>query len=106
MFVATHVHAPELCPTDDPEKLKKTFGLLSQENHAKKTKVKVIEAYLAAPEHTWFYILEADNYKAISDFFRLEMKIGTHRIVQVSLPSRQLAKRFGIVKSYSRRKSR
>lgn len=83
LFVVTHIHTPELCPSDDPEKLKK-LDVLEQESHAKKTKVKVLGSYIAPPEHTLFFILEADSYEAITDFFRPVMKIGIPRIVPVS----------------------
>ena len=84
LFVATHVHTPELCPTGDPEKVMRTVGILGEEGHAKKTKVKVLGSYIAPPEHTLFFILEADSYVAIVDFFEPAMRIGTPRIVPVS----------------------
>lgn len=78
------MHTPESCPSDDPEKAKKTTGLLSQESHAKESKVKVLATYIAPPEHTLFFILEADRYEPIIEFFRPSMKIGTSGIVPVS----------------------
>ena len=84
LFVVTHTHTPELCPTDDPEKVKNTVDVLAQDSHAKKTKVKVLGSYIAPPEHTLYFILEADSYEAVTDFFRPAMKIGTPRIVPVS----------------------
>ncbi len=84
LFVVTHTHTPELCPTDNPENVKKTVDLLAQENHVRKSKVKVLGSYIAPPEHTLYFILEADSYEAITEFLRPVMKIGTPRIVPVS----------------------
>lgn len=84
LFVVTHTHTPELCPSGDPENLKKTVDVLAQESHARKSNVKVLGSYIAPTEHTLYFILEADSYEAITEFFRPVMKIGTPRIVPVS----------------------
>jgi len=84
LFVAIHTHTPELCPSDSPEKIRKTVDVVASEEHAKKTKAKVLGIYTAPPEHTFFFILEADDYGSIIDFFRPMMKIGTLRITPVS----------------------
>lgn len=84
LFVAVHTHTPELCPSGDPEKVKKTVDVLAEESHAKKSKVKVLGSYIAPPDHTLFLILETDSYDAIVDFFRPAMKIGTLRIMPVN----------------------
>jgi hypothetical protein len=84
LFVVSHCHTPELCPSDSPEKIKRTIHIVASEAHAKSTGVKVLGSYIAAPEHTLFFIIESDTYEKIIDFFRPMMKIGTPRIVPVS----------------------
>ncbi len=81
--MATHVHTPELCPVDDPSKVGRTLGVLAQGSHARKSRVKVLGSYIAPPEHTLFFILEADSYEAVIDFFEPGMKLGTLRVTPV-----------------------
>jgi len=85
LFVAVHTHTPELCPSDSPEMVKKTVDVVASEKHAKKTGVKVLGSYIAPPEHVLFFILEADDYDNVIEFFRPLMKIGTPRIIPVGV---------------------
>ena len=62
----------------------KTVAVLAEDSHARNSKVKVLGSYISPPEHTLFFILEADSYDAIVDFFEPGMKLGTPRIVPVS----------------------
>lgn len=82
--MVTHCHTPELCPSDSPEKIKRTLDIVTSETHAKSAGVKVLGSYIAPPEHTLFFIIESDTYEKIVDFFRPLMKMGTPRIVPVN----------------------
>ena len=88
LFVVTHEHAPELCPADDPAPLHK----LADEDHIKESGVKVVGSYVAAPEHTFYLVLEADDYAQVVRYLRPMMKIGTPDIV----PVQTLAESLGI----------
>ena len=79
LFVVTHEHTPELCPSEDPAPVHK----LADENHIKESGVKVLGAYVAPPEHTIYLVLEADDYSQVVRYLRPMMKIGTPDIVPV-----------------------
>ena len=85
LFVVTHEHSPELCPSDDPELVKKTVSIVASKAHAEKSGVKVLGSYIAPPEHVLFFIIEANDYGKIVDFFQPIMKMGTVRIMPVSV---------------------
>ncbi len=93
LFVVIHTHTPELCPSGDPEKARKTIDVLGQEAHALKAGVKVLGSYIAPPEHTIFFIIESESYEALVDFFRPQMKVGTLRVIPVS-PLRSAVDKF------------
>ncbi len=79
LFVVTHEHTPDLCPSDDPAPVNK----LADENHIKESGVKVLGSYVAPPEHVFFLVLEADDYGQVVKYLRPLMKIGTPDIVPV-----------------------
>lgn len=85
LFVVTHEHPPELCPSDNPELVKKTVSIVNSKAHAEKSGVKVLGSYIAPPEHVLFFIIESNDYGKIVDFFRPMMKMGTLRIMPVSV---------------------
>lgn len=85
LFVVTHEHPPELCPSDNPELVKKTVSIVASKAHAEKSGVKVLGSYIAPPEHVLFFIIESNDYGKIVDFFRPMMKMGTLRIMPVSV---------------------
>ena len=84
LFVATHVHTPELCPSDNPEMVKKTVSVVASKAHAEKSGVKVLGSYIAPEEHVLFFIIESSDYTKIVDFFRPIMKMGTLKLTPVS----------------------
>jgi hypothetical protein len=69
MFVATLTHPPELCLA------RKEFGAETKRwidgmnDLAKKLNVKIHAAYSCPNEHTFYFILESDEYKSITAFF-------------------------------------
>jgi hypothetical protein len=79
LFVVTHEHTPESCPADDPAPVHK----MADENHIKESGVKVLGAYVAAPEHVMYFVLEAEDYGHVVRYLRPMMKIGTPDIVPV-----------------------
>jgi len=92
LFVAIHTHSPELCPADSSEMIKKTVDIVASEKHAKKSDVKVLGSYSAPPNHMLFFILEADNYESIIEFFRPMMKMGMAEIIPVGVLSKTVTK--------------
>ena len=88
LFVVTHEHTPELCPADDPAPVHK----LADEGHIKESGVKVVGSYVAAPEHTFYLVLEAEDYAQVVRYLQPMMKIGPSDIV----PVQTLAESLGI----------
>ncbi len=97
LFVATHEHSPEVCPVDNPAPIHQ----LANEKHIKESGVKVLGSYIAPPEHTLYFVLEANDYAQIVRYFRPMMKLGSPSIVPVqtlaealgTFPTRQRAGR-------------
>ncbi len=79
LFVAIHTHTPESCPLVDVQPIMQ----LADGEHIKKSGVKVLSGYAAPPEHTMFFVLEADDYSQIVRFFQPMMTIGVPRIIPV-----------------------
>jgi len=87
LFIAIHEHSPESCPIVDPSPI----ALLADEEHIRESGVKVLGSYTAPPEHTLFFVLEADGYSQLTRYFRPLMTIGTPRIVPVQTLSEAIA---------------
>lgn len=67
-FIAQLTHSPELC-FGRPEHKEKAKELMEfMEKYEKEAGVKMHGFYLNANEHTFYFILEADNYLKISKF--------------------------------------
>lgn len=98
LFLVTHTHTPELCPVDDPKPVEQ----LVKEEHIRSAGVKVHGSYIAAPEHTMFFVLEAVDYSSVVRFLRPMMKIGTPRIV----PVQPLPEALGVIKTTRRRRAK
>jgi hypothetical protein len=79
LFIAIHTHTPESCPLVDVQPILQ----LADEEHIKRTGVRVLGSYSAPPEHTLFFVLEADDYSQIVRYFQPMMMIGTPRIIPV-----------------------
>ncbi len=88
LFVAVHEHTPESCPADDPAPIHQ----LADEKHIKESGVKVLGSYIAPPEHTLYFILEANDYAQVVRYLRPMMRIGAPDIV----PVQTLAEALGI----------
>lgn len=68
-FVITLEHPPELCFANKEYTAEAKRWLDSIEERAKPLGIKIYGAYVSTIEHTFYFILEADNVKAISEFF-------------------------------------
>ncbi|MBI2871681.1 MAG: hypothetical protein HYY00_00640 [Chloroflexi bacterium] len=79
LFVATHTHAPESCPVNDPVSVHE----MAKAEHAKECGVTVLGSYIAPPEHLMYFVLDASDYSSVVKFFRPLMKIGLPRITPV-----------------------
>ena len=81
-FVVTQMHAPADCPSDEPEVLEK-LGHAFSEREAVKKGVRLLGAYIAPLEHTFFFILEAGSLAKVTDFLRPAAKLGTAKVTPV-----------------------
>ena len=71
IFIAQLTHPPELCfgRPEHKEKAKELMEFMeNMEKYEKEAGVKMHGFYLNANEHTFYFILEADNYLKISKF--------------------------------------
>jgi hypothetical protein len=69
MFVATLVHPPELCLARKEFSTEAKRWIDGMNDLAKKLNVKIHGAYSCPNEHTFYFVLESDDLKAISEFF-------------------------------------
>jgi hypothetical protein len=92
LFHVTHVHSPESCPAHDPERARATFGkvLASAEGLG----VKLIGAWVDAPAHTFYMVVDADSVEKLSDLFYPALTIGTAEITPVEDSLALLKRRF------------
>ena len=67
LFHITHVHTPEACPANNPEKVRETFGKMV--GSAEQLGVKLVGAWVDGPAHTVYFVVEADSPDQIFDFF-------------------------------------
>ena len=81
-FVVTHIHEPSVCPAERPEVLKKLGHDLSDIEALKKG-VKLLGAYVAPLEHTFFFIVEADSLAKVTDFLKPAAGLGTANVTPV-----------------------
>lgn len=81
LFVATLVHSPEQCFGRKEYAAEGKRWTEEMKNSAKKLGVKIHGAYVAPNEHTFFLILESDDFKAVSEF--LGPPILTHHSARI-----------------------
>ena len=74
LFHITHIHTPETCPYGDPEKTKGTFGKMM--SSAEQLGVKLVGAWVDAPAHTVYLVVETDSVQKIEEFLTPALKIG------------------------------
>ena len=73
LFHVTHVHTPETCPSDNPEKIKATFGKML--SIADELDVKVHSLYSNNIAHTMYMVVETDSAENISKMMDPTLKI-------------------------------
>jgi hypothetical protein len=78
LFHVTHVHTPETCPSDDPAKIKATFGKML--SIAEELDVKVHSLYSNNIAHTMYMVVESDSAESISQMFDPTLKIANAEI--------------------------
>jgi hypothetical protein len=67
LFHITHVHTPESCPADDPERARDTIGKIIAGGNA--PGIKLVGAWADAPGHTFFLVVETDSVDKLTDLF-------------------------------------
>ena len=78
LFHITHVHTPETCPSDDPEKMKATFGKML--SYADELGVKIHSLYSNNIAHTLYMVVESDSAESISKMMDPTLKIASAEI--------------------------
>ena len=82
IFVATLAHPSELCLANPSYKEERKTWIQNMRESSKKLGVTVHGAYVSPNEHTFYFVLESDNFKAVSDFLSPPML--THNTARVS----------------------
>ena len=82
-FIVIHAHTPEQCPSGNPEMMKVLREVCPTTEFAEKCGVKVLSSWVAVPEHTMYFVLEAASYDAVVKYFEPIMRIGTARVTPV-----------------------
>ena len=93
LFVVTLEHPPELCFAKKEYTADGKRWLDSVEERAKPLGIKIHGAYVSTIEHTYYFILETDNVKAISEFFSPPFL--THHKARIS-PVFEIQKAFAL----------
>ena len=86
IVIAQLTHSPELCfgRPEHKEKAKELMEFMENtEKFAKEAGVKMHGFYLNSNEHTFYLILEADNYPKISKFLGVEPVL-THHTAKIT----------------------
>ncbi len=74
LFHITHTHTPETCPYHDPEKAKATFGKMM--SSAEGLGVKLIGAWVDAPAHTVYVVVDTDSVQKLEELLAPAFEIG------------------------------
>lgn len=82
LFVVTLVHTPELCFGNKQYQEEGVKYIQNMGKLAEKTKVKIHSSYVCPNEHTFYFVLEADDLKALSTF--LGPPILTHHSAKIT----------------------
>ena len=93
MFVVTLTHTPELCFGNESYKELGRKWVENMKRSARELQIKIHGAYISPNEHTFYFIIESDNFRAISDF--LEPPMLTHHTARIS-PVLDIEEGFGL----------
>lgn len=94
IVVATLTHPPELCFGNKQYQEEFMNWAQNMKKSADKLNVKILGAYICPNEHTFYFILESDDYAAISQL--LGPPILTHHWAKIS-PVLPLEKSSGLL---------
>ena len=86
IIIAQLTHSPELCfaRAEHKEKAKELMEFMeNMQKYEKEAGVKVLGFYLNSNEHTFYFIIEADNFIKISKFLSVE-PILTHHTAKIT----------------------
>jgi hypothetical protein len=76
LFIATLKHSPENCPArpenQDASKAIREH-IKDMDKLQKETGVKLHGSYVSSNEHTFYFILETDDFAGVRDFLGLDM---------------------------------
>ena len=79
-FFAEHRHTGPTCFSKDDSKKKLFEDLIT---NASENGVKIHQYLKNAPEHRFFFVLEAENYDSIHNFFMPVLTLGDIEVVPV-----------------------
>ena len=65
LFHITHVHTPESCPYNNPEKTRATFGKMM--SNAESLGVTLVGVWVDAPAHTVYIVAETDSSQKLEE---------------------------------------
>ncbi len=74
LFHITHIHTPETCPYHDPKKARETFGKMIA--NSEQIGVKLLGAWVDAPAHTVYFVVETDSAEKIQELLAPGFEIG------------------------------
>ena len=85
LFHITQVHTPETCPYHNPEKARDTFGKVI--SGAQQLGVELVGAWVDAPAHTIYIVVESDSAQKIEELLApaFEIAHAETRVVQDGL---------------------
>ncbi|MGB9176488.1 MAG: hypothetical protein WCB46_07110 [Methanoregula sp.] len=69
MFVATLIHPPELCPARKEFATEFKLWTKGMDDLAKTLGITIRGAYVCPNEHTFYFILDAKDFKSVAAFF-------------------------------------
>ena len=90
LFHITHIHTPETCPYHNPEKARETFGKVF--SNSEQLGVKLHGAWVDAPAHTFYMVVETDSAQKIEELLSPAFEIG-HAETRVVSDARDILKR-------------
>ncbi len=93
LFHITHTHTPETCPYNNPEKARDTFGKVM--SNAEQLGVKLAGAWVDAPAHTVYLVVETDSVQKIEELLAPVIKIGHAETRAVSEAAAVLKRQVG-----------
>ncbi len=93
LFHITHVHTPETCPYHNPEKARETFGKIM--SNAEQLGVKLVGAWVDAPAHTVYLVVETDSVQKIEELLAPGFEMGHAETRAVSDAAAVFKRRVG-----------